>query len=62
MFRCKLFYKKDDKWADRGVGNIHLKAVEDTKTQIIVRADTNLGENITLVLCVWGVGAGWGGG
>ncbi|XP_041365239.1 nuclear pore complex protein Nup50-like isoform X2 [Gigantopelta aegis] len=44
--RCKLFYQKENKWTERGVGNLHLKPV-DKKLQLIVRADTNLG-NIML--------------
>lgn len=42
-FRCKLYYQKDGQWVDRGVGNLHLKPCEG-KTQLLVRADTNLGE------------------
>uniref|UniRef100_A0A0B7A2H5 RanBD1 domain-containing protein n=1 Tax=Arion vulgaris TaxID=1028688 RepID=A0A0B7A2H5_9EUPU len=45
--RCKLYYQKDGQWVDRGVGNLHLKPVSDSKTQLLVRADTNLG-NILL--------------
>jgi len=45
--RCKLFYMKDSAWVERGVGNLHLKKFNDTKTQLLVRADTNLG-NILL--------------
>jgi len=45
--RCKLYYQKEGAWVDRGVGNLHLKPVGDTKTQILIRADTNLG-NILL--------------
>lgn len=45
--RCKLFHQKDSKWVDRGVGNLHLKPVGEEKTQLLVRADTNLG-NILL--------------
>ncbi|XP_005108334.1 nuclear pore complex protein Nup50 [Aplysia californica] len=45
--RCKLYYQKDNQWIDRGVGNLHLKPVEETKTQLLIRADTNLG-NILL--------------
>ncbi|XP_048242283.1 nuclear pore complex protein Nup50-like isoform X1 [Haliotis rufescens] len=40
--RCKLFYQKDEKWVERGVGNLHLKKASD-KLQLIIRADTNLG-------------------
>ncbi|ESO91777.1 hypothetical protein LOTGIDRAFT_233352 [Lottia gigantea] len=45
--RCKIFYQKDGKWKDRGVGNLHLKPDEEGKTQLIIRADTTLG-NILL--------------
>ncbi|XP_050408626.1 nuclear pore complex protein Nup50 [Patella vulgata] len=45
--RCKLFYQKDGNWKDRGVGNLHIKQLDDGKSQVIVRADTNLG-NILL--------------
>lgn len=44
--KCKLFYQKDGAWAERGVGHLHLKKIDD-KTQLLVRADTNLG-NILL--------------
>lgn len=44
--RCKLFVKADGNFSDRGVGTLHVKKV-DTKVQVIVRADTNLG-NILL--------------
>uniref|UniRef100_A0A2C9JRM7 RanBD1 domain-containing protein n=1 Tax=Biomphalaria glabrata TaxID=6526 RepID=A0A2C9JRM7_BIOGL len=45
--RCKLFHQKEGQWVDRGVGNLHLKPVQEEKTQLLVRADTNLG-NILL--------------
>ena len=41
--RCKLFFKKGESWQDKGVGNLHLKPC-DGKTQLLIRADTNLGE------------------
>lgn len=44
--KCKLFYQKDGAWTERGVGHLHLKKV-DEKTQLLVRADTTLG-NILL--------------
>jgi len=44
--RCKLFYKKGKGFADKGLGMCHLKKVEG-KAQMIVRAETNLG-NILL--------------
>ena len=42
FFRCKLYYKKGDTWADRGVGNLYLKK-SDNETVLLVRADTALG-------------------
>ncbi|KAF8797305.1 nuclear pore complex protein Nup50-like [Argiope bruennichi] len=44
--RCKLFFKKGDSYAERGVGNLYLKPM-DGKTQLLIRADTSLG-NILL--------------
>lgn len=44
--RCKLFVKADGSFSDRGVGTVHIKKV-DSKVQVLVRADTNLG-NILL--------------
>ncbi|XP_048863340.1 nuclear pore complex protein Nup50 [Brienomyrus brachyistius] len=45
--KCKLFYKKENEFKEKGVGTLHLKQVADGKTQLLVRADTNLG-NILL--------------
>lgn len=42
--RCKLFYKKEAEFKEKGVGTLHLKLTEQGKTQMIVRADTNLGK------------------
>lgn len=42
--KCKVFVKKDGNFADKGVGTLYLKPVKDSdKTQLLVRADTNLG-------------------
>ncbi|CAH1371336.1 unnamed protein product [Tenebrio molitor] len=42
--RCKVFVKKDGNFKDHGVGTLYLKPVPDSeKVQLIVRADTNLG-------------------
>lgn len=49
--KCKLFYKKDSEFKEKGVGTLHLKETEDGKTQMIIRADTNLG-NILLNIIV----------
>lgn len=45
--RCKLFYKKDNSYAEKGVGTLHLKKIND-KTQVVIRADTSLGIKISL--------------
>lgn len=44
--RCKLFFKKDGNFTERGVGTLYLKSL-DGKTQLLIRADTSLG-NILL--------------
>ncbi|XP_030576540.1 nuclear pore complex protein Nup50 [Archocentrus centrarchus] len=49
--KCKMFYKKDSEFKDKGVGTLHLKQTTDGKTQMIIRADTNLG-NILLNIIV----------
>ncbi|KAH1019736.1 hypothetical protein HUJ04_009518 [Dendroctonus ponderosae] len=42
--RCKVFVKKGENFGDRGVGNLYLKPIEGSgKFQLVVRADTNLG-------------------
>ncbi|XP_022082626.1 nuclear pore complex protein Nup50-like [Acanthaster planci] len=48
--KCKLFYKKGDGYKDRGVGMLHLKKTADS-LQLLVRADTNLG-NVILNITV----------
>merc|ERR1712059_180336 len=45
--KCKLFYKKGEAYVERGLGHIHLKQTEDGRLQVVVRADTSLG-NILL--------------
>ncbi|XP_035383759.1 nuclear pore complex protein Nup50 isoform X1 [Electrophorus electricus] len=49
--KCKLFYKKDGEFKEKGVGTLHLKLVSEGKLQLLVRADTNLG-NILLNIMV----------
>lgn len=44
--RCKMFYRKDMVYVERGVGKLYLKKLGG-KTQLLVRADTRLG-NILL--------------
>lgn len=41
--RCKVFFKKDKVYSDRGVGVLFLKPTPNGKTQLIVRADNSLG-------------------
>jgi len=45
--KCKLFYKKGEAYIERGLGYIHLKRMEDGRLQVVIRADTSLG-NILL--------------
>ena len=51
-FRCKLFYKKEKEFQEKGLGMLHLKKVEgdDKKTQLVVRAETNLGNILLNIL------------
>ncbi|XP_064482395.1 uncharacterized protein LOC135395099 [Ornithodoros turicata] len=49
--RCKLFYKKDNVYVDRGVGTLYLKPM-DGKHQLLMRADTNLGNILLNILLV----------
>ncbi|XP_062374651.1 nuclear pore complex protein Nup50 isoform X2 [Sardina pilchardus] len=49
--KCKLFYKKESEFKEKGVGTLHLKTVAEDKLQLLVRADTNLG-NILLNIMV----------
>ncbi|KAM8907921.1 nuclear pore complex protein Nup50 [Spinachia spinachia] len=48
--KCKLFYKKDSEFKEKGVGTLHLKHTEDAKVQMIIRADTNLGNILLNIL------------
>uniref|UniRef100_A0A3B4Y622 Nuclear pore complex protein Nup50 n=1 Tax=Seriola lalandi dorsalis TaxID=1841481 RepID=A0A3B4Y622_SERLL len=49
--KCKMFYKKDSEFKEKGVGTLHLKQTAEGKTQLLIRADTNLG-NILLNIMV----------
>uniref|UniRef100_A0AAY4EFN7 Nuclear pore complex protein Nup50 n=1 Tax=Denticeps clupeoides TaxID=299321 RepID=A0AAY4EFN7_9TELE len=49
--KCKLFYKKETEFKEKGVGTLHLKMVAENKLQLLIRADTNLG-NILLNIMV----------
>lgn len=48
--RCKVFVKDDGGYKDRGTGTLYLKNVKDDKVQLIVRADTNLGNILLNIL------------
>ncbi|KAJ1520988.1 hypothetical protein ONE63_004059 [Megalurothrips usitatus] len=48
--RCKIFIKKDKEYSDRGIGNLFLKPVDGGKMQLIVRADTSLGNVLLNIL------------
>jgi len=45
--KCKLYYKKEGAYVERGLGNVYLKLTEESKLQVIVRAENALG-NILL--------------
>lgn len=47
--RCKLFFKKDDSYVERGIGTLHLKPA-DSKTQLLIRAETSLGNILLNIL------------
>lgn len=51
--RCKLFYKKDNEFKEKGVGTLHLKPTATQKTQLLVRADTNLGGHLASRVACW---------
>lgn len=56
--RCKVFVKGDKGYADRGVGMLYLKKVEGSaKTQLLVRADTSLGNILLNILLTEGMPA-----
>ncbi|XP_017061328.1 nuclear pore complex protein Nup50 [Drosophila ficusphila] len=54
--RCKVFIKKGKDFGDRGVGTLYLKPVKDSeKTQLLVRADTNLGNVLVNLILSEGI-------
>lgn len=55
--RCKVFVKDDGDYKDRGTGTLYLKKVKDDKVQMIVRADTNLGNILLNILLSSGMPA-----
>lgn len=54
--RCKVFVKSGADFADRGVGTLYIKKVDD-KIQMIVRADTNLGNILLNIMLASGLPA-----
>ena len=34
--KCKLFYKKEEAWVERGLGQLHLKVPEEGKVQVLL--------------------------
>ncbi|XP_017865934.1 PREDICTED: nuclear pore complex protein Nup50 [Drosophila arizonae] len=54
--RCKVFVKKENDFVERGVGTLYLKPVKDSeKMQMLVRADTNLGNILVNLLLTSGL-------
>jgi len=53
--KCKLFYKKEDSYTERGLGTIHLKLTDEKKVQVVVRAGTSLGNILLNVLISEGI-------
>ncbi|XP_076016026.1 nuclear pore complex protein Nup50 [Genypterus blacodes] len=47
---CKLFYQKDSGYKEKGVGTLHLKPTAEGKTQMVIRAHTNLGNILLNIL------------
>lgn len=48
--RSKLFYKKKEEWTELGVGDLKLVDLDGPGTQILMRADTNLGNILINIL------------
>ncbi|XP_075214282.1 nuclear pore complex protein Nup50 [Lycorma delicatula] len=48
--RCKVFIKKEANYADLGVGTLFIKPVTGERHQLIVRADTSLGNILVNVI------------
>jgi len=48
--KCKLFFKKDGSYVEKGVGMLYIKPVEGEKHQLLIRADTNLGNVLLNIL------------
>merc|ERR1712203_7205 len=48
--KCKLFFKKDGSYVEKGVGMLYIKPVEGEKHQLLIRANTNLGNVLLNIL------------
>lgn len=48
--KCKLFYKKEGNYVEKGLGMLYLKSADNGKTQLLMRADTNLGNILLNIL------------
>lgn len=56
--RCKVFVKDESAaFKDRGTGTLYMKQVADDKVQLIVRADTNLGNILLNIIISKGIPA-----
>ncbi|GAB0089299.1 Nuclear pore complex protein Nup50 [Sergentomyia squamirostris] len=56
--RCKVYIKTGDGYKERGIGTLYLKSVnEGKKIQMIVRADTSLGNVLVNLLLTKGIPA-----
>ncbi|XP_054267687.1 nuclear pore complex protein Nup50 [Macrosteles quadrilineatus] len=53
--RCKVFVKKDSNYKDKGVGTLYIKKVDEERHQLLVRAETVLGNVLLNVLLSSGV-------
>jgi nuclear pore complex protein Nup50 len=53
--RCKVFVKGGVDFTDRGVGTLFIKKIGESKIQMIVRADTNLGNILLNIVIVEGL-------
>lgn len=56
--RCKIFVKTTGEYADRGIGTLFIKSADDgKKTQLLVRAETNLGNILLNILLTEAIAA-----
>lgn len=54
--RCKIFVKKDGNFVDKGVGTLYIKKIEESdKHQLLVRANTTLGNVLVNLILSSGI-------